>query len=161
MNSMLPAESAILSGFQSLRMILFLLRSIVVTLLALCTCQCNLHAHNFHLQFFNYAFFFMPGTVSAAVSRDSRCLFHQAIRSLRFFRHKKKTYSIASLIYHTGRPESIFFFLFIREIIRTPFQNMSSISPDIFLLSYKNVPNAHPSIFVVHKLSTAHCGFCG
>lgn len=111
MNSMLPAESAILAGFQSFRMILFLLRSIVVTLLALCTCQCNLHAHNFHLQFFNYAFV--------------------------FFRHKKKTYSIASLIYHTVRPESIPFLQrdYILHDIPSPASRRSNFS--FFIKIYK------------------------
>ena len=33
-------------------MILFFLRRIVVTLLALCACQCDSYAHNFHLQCF-------------------------------------------------------------------------------------------------------------
>lgn len=50
MNSMLSAEPAILTGLKTFRMVLLLLRSIVVTLLALCTCQCDSHAHNFHLQ---------------------------------------------------------------------------------------------------------------
>ncbi len=34
-------------------MIFLLLGRIVVTLLTLCTCQCDPHAHNFHLQFVN------------------------------------------------------------------------------------------------------------
>lgn len=47
------AELTIFLCFKTLRMILFLLGHIVVTLLALRTCQCNLNAHNFHLQCFH------------------------------------------------------------------------------------------------------------
>ena len=40
-------------SLKTLRMVLFLLGHIVVTLLALRTCQCNLNAHDFHLQCFH------------------------------------------------------------------------------------------------------------
>ena len=43
------AESAILFGLHTLRMILLFLRHVVISLLALSTCQCNSYTHNFHL----------------------------------------------------------------------------------------------------------------
>lgn len=48
---MLSAESAILLNFHTLRMILFILCRIVITLLAFCACQSDLCTHNIHLRF--------------------------------------------------------------------------------------------------------------
>lgn len=69
-------ESAILSGLKSLRMILLVLSRIVVTLFALCACQGNSNAQNFHLHIKIFVeSSFIP-----------------------VFGHKKKTYSIARLL---------------------------------------------------------------
>lgn len=69
------AELTIFLCFKTLRMILFLLGHIVVTLLALRTCQCNLNAHNFHLQCFHlHGLLRRPERVSVVI-----------------FGHKKKT----------------------------------------------------------------------
>ena len=46
MNSVLLAESAVLAGFHSVGMSLLILGQIVIALLALCTCQCNLCSHD-------------------------------------------------------------------------------------------------------------------
>ena len=50
MHGMSLAETAILLGFHSVRMSLLILCGIVVTLLALCTCQCNSCTHLYHLR---------------------------------------------------------------------------------------------------------------
>ena len=42
---MLLAESAILLHFKSVRVILLVLDSVVVSLLAFCACQCDLNSH--------------------------------------------------------------------------------------------------------------------
>ena len=47
--SMCLTESTILFGFHSVRMSLLILGHVIVTLLAFCTCQCDLCAHDFHL----------------------------------------------------------------------------------------------------------------
>lgn len=46
-------ELTIFLGFHTLRMVFLFLSHIVVTLFALGTSQCNLYAHNFHLQCFH------------------------------------------------------------------------------------------------------------
>ena len=50
MQSMFPAELAILHGLHPLGMVFLFLGHVVITLLALCTLQCDLDTHNFHLQ---------------------------------------------------------------------------------------------------------------
>ena len=54
MQSVFAAELTIFLCFKTLRMILFLLGHIVVTLLALRTCQCDLYAHNFPPRFYTF-----------------------------------------------------------------------------------------------------------
>ena len=44
------AESAVLLGLHAVRMSFLILRHVVIALLAFCTCQCNLCAHDFHLR---------------------------------------------------------------------------------------------------------------
>jgi len=72
----LLTESTILLGLKSFRMILLFLCRIVVTLFALCACQGNSNAQNFHLQLI-----ISSGLLLSPV-----------------FGHKKKTYSIATLL---------------------------------------------------------------
>ena len=50
MQSVLSAEAAILVHFESVRVILLVLHSIVVSLLTFCTCQCNFYSHGLHLR---------------------------------------------------------------------------------------------------------------
>ena len=52
MHGVLPAEAAIFLCFHTIRMILFLLGRIVITLFTFCTSQCYPDAHNFHLTLF-------------------------------------------------------------------------------------------------------------
>lgn len=51
MDSMLPAESAILFKLEPVRAILLIFSGVVVSLLAFCARQCNLCLHNYHLKF--------------------------------------------------------------------------------------------------------------
>ena len=80
------AESAVLLGLHAVRMSLLILCHVVVTLLALRACQCDLCAHDFHL--------------------------HLYYRSLRvayglIFEHKKKTcLPFAHLLYHRNNGAS-------------------------------------------------------
>ena len=46
----LLAESAVLLGLHPIRMVFLFLGRVVITLLALGACQCNLHSHNSHLR---------------------------------------------------------------------------------------------------------------
>lgn len=48
-----PAEFTILFLFHSFRMVFLFFCRIVITLLTLCTCQCNFYTHNFHLHCFH------------------------------------------------------------------------------------------------------------
>ena len=52
MKSMSLAETTVLFGFHSVRVILLFFGHVVVTLFALRTCQCDLYAHDFHLRLF-------------------------------------------------------------------------------------------------------------
>ena len=52
MHGVLPAEAAIFLCFHTIRVILFLLGRIVITLFTFCTSQCYPDAHNFHLTLF-------------------------------------------------------------------------------------------------------------
>ena len=66
---MCPSESAILLCFHSVRMGLLILRHVVITLFAFCTCQCNSCAHDFHLHLkfrccVFWSFFFMQRNLS-------------------------------------------------------------------------------------------------
>jgi len=48
MKCVLSAESAILVHFKSVRIVLFVFHCVIVSLLAFCTCHCNLNSHLFH-----------------------------------------------------------------------------------------------------------------
>ena len=54
MKSMSLAETTVLLGFHSVRVILLFFGHVVVTLFALRTCQCDLYAHNFPPRFYTF-----------------------------------------------------------------------------------------------------------
>ena len=90
------AESTIFACFHSVWMSFFILCSIVVTLLAFCTCQCDSNAHNFHLAFSQIC-------VTVAIN-------------CRFLGIKKKPSLLpfAMIEYHTLRQSSRLFSLFFQ-----------------------------------------------
>ena len=91
MRGMLPAEFTVLAEFQSVRSILLVFLCRVVSLFTLCTCQCYLYAHNCHLHFNFYASCFN---------------FYSILQVNLKIKQKKKTSSIATLIYHSKKATS-------------------------------------------------------
>ena len=49
---MLPAKTTVFFHFDSIRIILLILHSIVISLFAFTTCQCDLYSHGMHLLMF-------------------------------------------------------------------------------------------------------------
>ena len=75
------AESAIFLGFHSVRMCFLILRSVVITLLAFCTCQCDLGTHfSTSTRFYTFS------------SRINLCI------------KKRPETHLALLLYHTSLP---------------------------------------------------------
>ena len=106
---MFSAESTILLCFHSVRMSFFVFFRVVVTILALCTCQCYFCAHNFHLHIKFFCFFFMPKAFATYLKKGI----------------KKRPTSIANLIYHNHYSASTTFSFRIKKFITVQSQTIS------------------------------------